>query len=398
MIENKNNIALDMLYLVTSALHNRSPHLNKVSDMDLDKLYHMSKFHSMTAIVCMALELSGIFDSDAIAPSHIKKWRDEKDKAVRKTILFDVERQQITDFMEKQGIWYMPLKGVIIKDLYPKIGMRQMSDNDILFDKSYRKELRIYMVSNGYKWDREDHEINDVYKKPPVFNFEMHWELFKPLAFETFYEYYKDVKDRLIKVEGKSYGYHFSDEDYYIYLIAHTHKHYNLSGVGLRSLMDCYVYNSKKGDSLDYEYIDNELKKLNIHDFEKQLKTISEKVFADPDRIYEMSLTQQEQQLLGYFTNSGAYGTMKNIVDKNLKTISTEKIDVTGKIKLKYYIKRVFPNMEWFKLYAPYCYQHKWTIPFYCVFRFFRGIFFKRIEIKNEIDLVKKAGQEHTLK
>lgn len=47
----------------------------------------------------------------------------------------------------------MPLKGVILKELYPKIGMRQMSDNDILFDETYRKDVVRFMKNKGYDYD-----------------------------------------------------------------------------------------------------------------------------------------------------------------------------------------------------------------------------------------------------
>lgn len=43
---------------------------------------------------------------------------------------------------EKAGIWYLPLKGVILKEMYPVYGIRQMADNDILFDFTYRKEVK----------------------------------------------------------------------------------------------------------------------------------------------------------------------------------------------------------------------------------------------------------------
>ena len=54
---------------------------------------------------------------------------------MRKALLFDAERKGILDFMEQRGIWYLPLKGVVLKDYYPAVGMRQMSDNDILYDE-----------------------------------------------------------------------------------------------------------------------------------------------------------------------------------------------------------------------------------------------------------------------
>ena len=40
----------------------------------------------------------------------------------------------------------MPLKGSVIKDLYPRMGMRQMSDNDILFDAERTKDVRTIII------------------------------------------------------------------------------------------------------------------------------------------------------------------------------------------------------------------------------------------------------------
>ena len=134
--------AYDMLYLTACAVNGIKPEKNIIKAMDMDKLFEICQFHSLTSIVCMALESTGI------KPSH--KWIETKAKAIRKVMLHDVERQNIISFMEENGIWYMPLKGVILKELYPKSGMRQMTDNDILYDETYQHELRNFMVGRGY--------------------------------------------------------------------------------------------------------------------------------------------------------------------------------------------------------------------------------------------------------
>ena len=90
--------------------------------MDLDSLYKACKWHTLRATVFTALKSAGAEHSDFFQAYN---------KAVRKNILFDSEREAITSEMEKQGIWYLPLKGAILKELYPQIGMREMSDNDI---------------------------------------------------------------------------------------------------------------------------------------------------------------------------------------------------------------------------------------------------------------------------
>ena len=88
----------------------------------------------------------------------------------------------------------MPLKGAVLKDLYPKHDMRQMADNDILFDVTCQKEIRDYFVSHGYEVISYAKGNHDVYEKPPVYNFEMHTALFGAGHNEVWAKYYENVK------------------------------------------------------------------------------------------------------------------------------------------------------------------------------------------------------------
>ena len=65
-------------------------------------------------------------------------------------MLLDAEREQVFKEMDAAGIWHLPLKGSVLKSLYPKPWMRQMSDNDILFDPEYQSEVKDIMVKRGY--------------------------------------------------------------------------------------------------------------------------------------------------------------------------------------------------------------------------------------------------------
>ena len=42
----------------------------------------------------------------------------------------------------------MTLKGRILKEMYPDFSMRQMADNDILFDVKYQSEIKKYFEDN----------------------------------------------------------------------------------------------------------------------------------------------------------------------------------------------------------------------------------------------------------
>ena len=163
----------DLLYLLGCGVNEKMPAKAYIKTFqeayDEDKMqmmYRFSKAHFVEALTGTVLKKAGVK-----LPT---EWEQSIAKAIRKVILFDRERAEIFSYMDEQRIWHMPLKGVILKEFYPSIGMRQMSDNDILFDKDYAKQIRDYMISRGYEVEVFEQGNHDVYEKEPVYNFEMH--------------------------------------------------------------------------------------------------------------------------------------------------------------------------------------------------------------------------------
>lgn len=312
-----------------------------------------------------------------------KYWEDRIVKSVRKVLLFDAERKKLCAWMDREHIWYLPLKGIVLKEYYPSVGMRQMSDNDILFDEGAWECVEKHMISEGYEAESVGKSNHDVYQKPPVYNFEMHRSLYGKGHDKRWVEYYSDIKKRLIpdQPEGNtSYGYHMSDEDFYIYITSHAYKHYSGSGTGLRTLLDFYAYLSAKEETLDFDYILTECKKLGIDDFEKHNRILCWKVFA-PQQTYdqayfERSLSADELMMLQYYLSSGVYGTFDRMVanrmEKQKKAEGKENLS-----KLSYYRHRVFPVMELYEKY-PLLVKHKWLIPPYWFYRIVRMLFSKK--------------------
>ena len=213
--------------------------------MDLDQLYQAANKHMLTAIVGYALKSAGISS---------EKFHQAWAKSIRKVTAMDIDKDLLFQEMEKEKIWYMPLKGTVIKDLYPSIGLRQMSDFDILFNKTYAEKVKRIFLKLNVTCEHFGKGNHDVYFKQPVSNFEMHRTLFGENHKQEIFDYYHDIKPRLIKDKNNQYGYHFSNEDLYIYLTAHEYKHYAAGGTGLRSVLDTYVFWQKLGDQLDTEY------------------------------------------------------------------------------------------------------------------------------------------------
>jgi hypothetical protein len=393
MTENKiGETCQGLIYLASCALHGTKPEEAVVAEIDLQQLYRLCRAHSLTAIVCMALEGTATFA--AASPELQKKWLDEKNKAIRKNILLDAERAKLFAWMDEQGIRYMPLKGSVLKDMYPKMGMRQMADNDILYDAAFQQTVKDHMVAQGYKAVSVGSGNHDEYEKPPVYNFELHRALFGAIHNPLWENYYADVEERLLKDEGNSCGYHFRDEDFYVYMILHAYKHYEGCGTGFRLLLDVYVYIQQKESVLDWLYVDQETGKLEIIQFEQQCRTLAKKLFLTPDPAFYQTLTEEEQSMLIYLADAGSYGNMSNKVQNSLEKMQPDGEPIQKNVKRQYLIRRLFPDLSWFRMYVPFCYQHRWAIPFYMVYRMFRGALKRPRQILREVRLVRKAGNQ----
>ena len=387
----------EILYLSACALHNLAPEPERLISVDFAKLYQECRRHAMTAIVCMALEDGGAMNEEVMPALLVKRWQEEKYKALRKNMMLDAARKKLFDYMDRRGIWHMPLKGIVLKELYPQPGMRQMADNDILFDAAKQREVEEYMVGQGYEAVSVGKGNHDIYAKPPAYNFELHTALYGVVHKEVWRRYYENVKDRLKKDAGANSGYHFSEEDFYLYITTHAFKHYDAGGTGLRCLMDCYVYIQRMGERMDWDYVEAESVKLGIVDFEKRIRELSRKLFSDPahfHEIYERKLSQEEREMVLYLYDSGTYGTLHHKVRNKLAALQEDAGPIRKKTKWNYYRRRLFPDADWYRQYHPLVYRHKWLMPFFFVYRIFRGAALRRRVIQEEIQAVENADKK----
>ena len=364
--------AYQMIRLVRCALTGRTPDREWTKSLDLPVLFEVCENHILTACAAYALEAAGIHDP---------QFTEAKAKAIRKNILLDAERRAILARLEQSKIWYMPLKGALLKDWYPKLGMRQMSDNDILYDGRYRERVRDILLERGYICDHFGKGPDDAYLKEPVYNFEMHHHLFIESNTGGFHSYYENVKDRLLKDEGNAFGYHFRPEDFYLYMTAHEYKHFAGGGTGVRSLADTYVFIQKYGDVLDWDYLHTELEKMQLTEYERQNRELAMKLFSCA------RLSEEEKQRLDYYILSGTYGNLKNHVEN--RVLNTE-----NSSKANYIFHRFFPTTAQLKSIWPFFYRHKWLLPILWIYRPIYGLLFNRKKLINELWYLWRTNSE----
>ena len=360
--------AYSVIYLAACAVNSMQPSESMVTKMDLEAAFKMSKRHSLVSVVYAAIE--PLLGNSIPKNDLMVQWKEAADKALVKNVLLDNERGELCRFMDKNGIWYMPLKGVVLKEMYPRAGMRQMADNDILFDEKYQENIRDFFLSRGYEAEDYNKSHHDAYMKKPVFNFEMHRQLMPKRT--RFWKYYLDVKEKLIKDDGDNMEYHFSDEDFYVFMNAHEKKHHELGGHGIRNLLDRYVFLRQKGETLNWEYVDAELDALGLLEYEKSTNALAMKLFGKDETS---KLSDEETEQLEYIISSGTYGNLAHVVDNRMKNELNISDTKSKKAKLKYTLSRLFPSMDSVGEYYPFWNKHRILLPIFYVYRLiYKGV------------------------
>ena len=349
----------DLIYICRAVANNKNISYDRISEMDLDAIYSISSHHMLTATVAYALEKAGIKD---------EHFRAAQAKAVRRAVIFETAWKNIAAKLEEDKIWYMPLKGAIIKDYYPSFGIREMSDYDILFDADSADKVREIMEALGFSTETFGRGDHDCYHKPPVLNFEMHTCLYPFWIDKEKHRYYRDVKLRLQHKQG--YEFRFIPEDFYIYLVAHEYKHYSRYGTGLRSLFDIYLFLER--ETLDWEYVKEECKKLGIEEFEELNRSLTLHLFGGG------KMSAEEKVLLKYIFTSGIYGNLSNMVENG----------ISQKGRLGFFISKLTIPFPLLASNYPILRAHPSLYPIISLWRLIHGFFFKHDQFMYQVKAI----------
>ncbi len=355
-----------------------SLYLNKKEDPDfpidnnkLGFFYKLSKGHSLNALLFKAIEGVKV----KVSEKDLFKLEEPYLLNVRKVASFNKERKELYQYLNDNDIDYLPLKGIILKDYYPDNSVREFADNDILFDENKDKLVKDFFIKRDYEIEVFRRTNHDVYLKKPFFNFEMHRSLFGETGDnKKVVVYFKDHLNKAPIKENKEH--YLSNEDFYIYFTAHSYKHYHVSGCGIRTLVDYYLF--LKNNELDFDYINKELEKIDLVDFSNEIKNLAIKVFDNEP------LTETEEEMFLYIASSGTYGTIEHSVAKGIKE----------KGKFGYFISRVFPPYSFYKNAYPWAYKTVILIPIAWLCRFFRIIFKNPKRAKSELKAIKEHKED----
>lgn len=245
------------------------------------------------------------------------------------------EIENLLKCFDKEQIYNLPMKGYFLKNDYPNPFDRSIADYDILFDINDIDSIKNIFKQNGYKFKKNDDQQYHFVKAPFMY-IEMHRSLLKKDNIN-----YSLLENQLEKAkvrDGYSYSKEMTLEDYYIYMLLHSAKHFSEGGIGIRMIADEYVFYKKYSDQLNQKYLSEQFEKLGITLFEKRLRDISLKWFSPDSSITDFD-DVEEFILISMTLGRVDVAVMSEMERRRVNT-------KTGRKKSRFvnFISSLFPN------------------------------------------------------
>lgn len=272
--------------------------LQGMTPQDWSQILALSKAHDIAHL------LGDLISRDELLPAgDLRNGFDEAFcEAVLRAQLFETELHRICSVFQKAEIDFLPLKGAVIRHLYPEPWMRTSCDIDILIrpeqtklaKKRLMEELHYHFEKQAY------HELS--FFSPSGVHLELHFTI----------EEHTETLDRVLKrswdyaepVKEGSFQYRFQNSFFVFHSVAHAAYHFAGGGCGVRPLIDRYLLEQKVAyDRKQYEDLICEAK---LSSFEKQFDRLWRVWFSDGEHD---DLTRRMEN---YLLPASIYGSLQN--------------------------------------------------------------------------------------
>lgn len=198
-------------------------------------LFRLSVSQDLGYMVGAALKKADAFPAGETG----ERFRGEMNKAVFRCVQLQQELENAGGILEKAEISCLPLKGAVLRVLYPAPQMRTSSDVDILVRRQdFDRALALF---EGLGYTVTERWLHDVSLRSPAgVSLELHFSLFEDGG------KWERMTDRvwesaLPAEKAPRTQYVMSHEWFTVYHTAHMAKHFVHGGCGVRPVMDLWV-------------------------------------------------------------------------------------------------------------------------------------------------------------
>lgn len=346
-------------------------------NLDWNRLIRIADRHDVGGVLYHVLPR--ILEKRTVPGELVDSIRKKAMRAVLVDVKQRVAKEELLSEFEKGKIYCMPVKGANTKEYYPKSELRTMGDLDILYKAEQHKKVKALLQEIGYT-GFESGLKHDHYSKKPFITLEMHRGL---VATNTVAEsYYSDVWEKAKPRDGYDYVFQMSLEEQYIYTMVHLLEHFQNGGIGIRFIMDIFVFS--KQEKLDRQYVKSKFEKLGILKFASCMEQLAGKWFGNQEVIGNIDDEEFLNELETFIIENGVYGQTTHARDAVIEREGRK----------GYFARMVFPNYNSMVTLYPWLKQRKCLMPIAWGIRIVRTILFRKESIQTGMRTLKKGSHQ----
>lgn len=347
---NTEKILLDLIKCVIVPQSNVMIDSSLLTTNRQKELFVLSKRHDLAHLIGYQLNKMDALVEDIL----IEKFNEEQFMAVFRYERINHEYQNIRSLFNDNNISYIPLKGSVIRNLYPESWMRTSCDIDVLVkEEDVQRSANLLVDKFNYKKGKLDyHDISLI--SPSDIHLELHYSLCENI--ESIDKLLVKVWDYSFKVQDSN-EFRMSNEYFIFHIIAHMMYHFVGGGCGVRTLIDLYLI--RKNLNYDEQKLFEMLENCGVKKFYVEMVNLIQ-VWFENGTHSELSL-----ELEKFILSGGVYGVAENKF-AIMKTKGNKK---------SYLMSRIFVPYNVLKNKYPVLKKHKWLTPLYQLKRWFSLLF-----------------------
>ena len=292
-----------MMALIASEVCGRAidPSMPPLDEDTAARLYKLSAAHDMAHLTGSALLRHELLPDGSA--------RDAFEKQVMLSVYrCETQRRelsQLRDTLNAAGVPFLPLKGAVLRTLYPEPWMRTSCDIDILVpEERVDAAAQLLSAQLGYTvGDKSSHDIELI--SPVGVHLELHFTLSEKGRTISAAPFLASVWEYAASLNG-TLEHVLQDEMFCLYHVAHMAKHVLNGGCGIRPFLDLWLLEHRV--SFDAARRDALLAQAGLLTFAVQARRLSEVWFGGGAH------DDVTRELERYLLTGGVYGSRENLM------------------------------------------------------------------------------------
>lgn len=390
-----NNSQVQIIKLLNLAIHGEKlKDLKKISKWD--EIIEEAKAHEISALIYSSIY--GVKSLEGLNKKRLDYWKQTTFlTGIGGMAHYNQVGKLLKNFNE-ENIDVIVLKGLVVRELYPKPEFRTMGDADLLVHEEDLERVTILLQGLGYKLEEceDEHGAHIVFSHEKYRHVEVHWTLVNDDYFLGTKEFEKSIWENSMKINiGEAEVLSLGWEDLALHLCLHMAVHIVWGGFGLRQLCDLVLLVEQKGNEINWGSFMVKGIECGAEKFILAIFKCCEKLFnmEIPNEVENSGSVDENliEDLIQNIFNSGVFGK-KDIIGTLGADFAYSKDEKEKKRSIsEKYLELVFPKVENMSEKYQYAQNNKILTPIAWAHHLGAGVFNKDYSLKSKIRFFTKS-------